>query len=127
MPSNAKYTSPEIQTELISIATSKIREDIYHEATDASIIAIMVDDSKDIFRKEHMSICICHKRLPSLNVHEEFLMLKHMIDVDKRPLSEAILSSLAALELGSCIIVAQCYSCNERPCERGSGTHQTVA
>ena len=48
MPSNAKYTSLEIQNEFISIAAIKIREDICHEATDALIIAIMVDDSKDI-------------------------------------------------------------------------------
>ena len=32
-----------------------------------------------------------------------------MIDVDAKSLSGAILSSLAALGLGSCIIVAQCY------------------
>jgi hypothetical protein len=49
VPSNIKYTSPEIQNELISITTSKIREDICYEATDASIIAIMVDDSIYIF------------------------------------------------------------------------------
>ena len=48
VPSNAKYTSPEMQNGLISIAVSKIREDICHEATDASIIAMMIDDSKDI-------------------------------------------------------------------------------
>ena len=51
VPSNAKYTTSEIQNELISIAASKIREDICHEATDASIITIMVDDSKGISRK----------------------------------------------------------------------------
>jgi Domain of unknown function (DUF4371) len=105
MPSNAKYTSPEIQNELISIAAGKIRD----EATDALFIAIMVDDYKDTSRKEQMSICVRYTHLPSLTVHEEFLMLKHMIAVDAKSLSEVILSSLAALGLGSCIIVAQCY------------------
>ena len=67
-----------------------------------------------------------------------------MIDVDAKSLSGAILSSLAALGLGSCIIVAQCYDgaaalakpellrramhCwpgekpDERPCNRASVT-----
>ena len=81
-------------------------------ATDASIVAITVDDSEDISRKEQKSICIRYTHLPSLPVHEDDaqLHLKHMIDVDAKSLSEAILSSLAALGLGSCIIVAQqCY------------------
>ena len=80
-------------------------------ATDASIVAITVDDSEDISRKEQKSICIRYTHLPSLPVHEDDaqLQLKHMIDVDAKSLSGAILSSLAALGLGSCIIVAQCY------------------
>jgi hypothetical protein len=47
-----------------------------------------------------MSICIRYTHSPSLSVHKQFLMLKHTIDVDTKCLSEAILSSLAALGLG---------------------------
>ena len=106
--------SSEIQNELISIAASKIREDICHEATDVSIIAIMVDDSKDISRKEQKSICIRHTHFPSLTVHvhedDAQLQLKHMTDVDAKSHSEAILSSLTALGLNRLrIIVVQYY------------------
>ena len=78
-------------------------------ATDASIVAITVDDSEDISLNEQKSICIRYTNLPILPVHEDDaqLQLKHMIDVDAKSLSEAILSSLAALGLRSCIIVAQ--------------------
>lgn len=108
-PANAKYTSAEVQNELINIAANQIRKNICHEATDAGMIAIMVDDSKDISRKEQMSICIRYTILPSMNVREQFLLLRHMSAVDATSLSEAIMSSLATLELGACIVVAQCY------------------
>jgi hypothetical protein len=98
------------------------------------IVAITVDDSEDISRKEQKSICIRYTHLPSLPVHEDGaqLQLKHMIDVDAKSLSEAILSPLAALGLGSCIVVARTAvlrrcNCNERPCKRASSIHQTVA
>jgi Domain of unknown function (DUF4371) len=90
VPSNAQYTSSEIQNELISIAASKIRDDICRGTIDASIIAIMVDDAEDISGTEQMRTCLRYTHLPSLSVHEEFLMLKHMIDVDAKSLSEAI-------------------------------------
>ena len=106
LPSNAKYTSPDIQNELISIAASQIREDICREAAGAAMIAITVDDTKDISQKEQMSLCIRFTLLPG-NVREQFLMLKHMTD-DAKSLSEAILSSLQSLGLDTCTIVAQC-------------------
>ena len=56
--SNAKYKSPDIQNESICIAASQIRENICREAVGAGLIATMVDDSKDIARKEQMSLCI---------------------------------------------------------------------
>jgi len=75
LPSNAKYTSPEIKNEVISIIASQIRENICCEAASAAMIAITVDDTKDISQKEQISLCIRYVLLPS-NVHKEF-MLKH--------------------------------------------------
>ena len=66
----------------------QIREDICREAAGAAMIAIMVDDTKDISQKEQMSLCIRFTLLPG-NVREQFLMLKHMTD-DAKSLSEAI-------------------------------------
>ena len=71
------------------------------------MIAITVDDTKDISQKEQMSLCIRFTLLPG-NVREQFLMLKHMTD-DAKSLSEAILSSLQSLGLDTCTIIAQCY------------------
>ena len=51
LPSNAKYTSPDVQNELISIAASQIREDICREAAGAAMIAIMVDDTKEFHER----------------------------------------------------------------------------
>jgi len=52
MPSNATYTSPEMQNELISIAAQQIRQNVCHEANEAGIIAVIVDETKDVSRRE---------------------------------------------------------------------------
>jgi len=109
MPSNATYTSPDIQNELINIAATHIREDICHDVNKVVIIAIMVDESKDVSRKEQLSLCIRWTSLPDFDVHEDFLTFRHMINVDAKSLCEAIVSILTSLGLNQCIIIAQCY------------------
>ena len=85
LPSNDKFTSPDIRNELIGIAACEIGENICREAAGASLIATIVDDSKDITRKEQMSLCIRHT-LSTSKVHAEFLMPKHMTNVDAKSL-----------------------------------------
>jgi hypothetical protein len=78
MPLNAKYTSPEVQNELINIAIllaeCQIREAIRSVAVDAIVRGLMGDESKDISGKEQISICIRYARFPSLAIQEQFLM-----------------------------------------------------
>ena len=90
MPLNATYTSPDIQNELLHIAATHIQESICHDANKAGIISIMVDESKDVSRKEQLSLCIRYTSLPDFNVHEDFLTFKNMINVDAKSLCEAL-------------------------------------
>ena len=72
---NAKYRSAEIQNELIHMAANQSRESICREARQATMIAFMVDESKDVSRNEQLSICVCYIQLPKLDIHEEFCCL----------------------------------------------------
>jgi hypothetical protein len=69
----------------------------------------MVDESKDVTRKEQMSLCIRYITMPNFNIHEEFLVLKHMISVDAESLYITIVETLKELGLNRCVVVAQCY------------------
>ena len=69
----------------------------------------MLDESKDVSRKEQLSLCIRYTSLPDCNVHEDFLTFKYMINVDAKSLCEAIVSILTSLGLNECLIIAQCY------------------
>ena len=71
MPDNGKYTSAEIQNELLNIAASQIRQRICGETNDAGFMSIMVDESKDVSRKEQMSLCIRYVSRLDFDIHEE--------------------------------------------------------
>ena len=57
-------------------AASQIRQRICAEANDAyCFISDMVDESKDLSRKEQMSFCIRYVAGLDFEIHEEFLYL----------------------------------------------------
>ena len=93
MTDHATYTSVEIQNELISIAAKRIRADICCEGNNAVFISVMVDESKDVSRKEQMSLCIRCVTSTNVDVREEFLTFKHMTDVDAKSLCDAIVNT----------------------------------
>ena len=90
MPDNGKYTSAEIQNELLNIAASQIRQRICEETNDAGFMSIMVDESKDVSRKEQMSLCIRYVSRLDFDIHEEFLFLQYLTDLDATSLCTKI-------------------------------------
>jgi hypothetical protein len=50
-PLNAKYTSPNIQNEILSIIAMKIRKHIHDEVRDAKF-SILVDETCDVSKRE---------------------------------------------------------------------------
>ena len=70
-PSNAKYTHHEVQNEIITIMADMIRKQISDEVGDAGYFALIVDEIKDISKKEQISVVI--RYLHAGNVMEEFL------------------------------------------------------
>ncbi|KAL4103994.1 hypothetical protein QTP88_019307 [Uroleucon formosanum] len=56
VPQNAKYTSPQIQNEMISIFNQIILEKISFELQSCNYFALIVDETKDISKTEQLSL-----------------------------------------------------------------------
>jgi hypothetical protein len=56
-PRNAKYTSPEVQKEILSILAQKVQK-LIREEIGNSKFCIMVDEARDESKKEQMAIVL---------------------------------------------------------------------
>jgi hypothetical protein len=72
-PVNAKYTSPEVQIQLLSIYARKVQQSIKEEIGNSKV-CIMVDEARDESRKEHMSIVLRF-------VNKEGYIKEHFLDI----------------------------------------------
>ena len=79
-PKNAKYTSPDIQNDLIKIMVETIRKKISDEINEAGFYSLIVDETKDIGKAEQLSIVI--RYVKEKNVHERFLTYVHAEALD---------------------------------------------
>lgn len=56
MPNHAKYTSPDIQNELINILADSVRQDIVNDVNKSTYFTFFLDGTKDKERREILSI-----------------------------------------------------------------------
>ncbi|KAK7913721.1 hypothetical protein WMY93_013932 [Mugilogobius chulae] len=70
-PGNAKYTHHDIQNELIDIMATLIREQVSSEIRLGEHYTLMVDETKDVSKKEQISVVL--RYLHNDKIHEEFL------------------------------------------------------
>ncbi|XP_031262833.1 zinc finger MYM-type protein 1-like [Pistacia vera] len=75
-PDNLKLTSPKIQKDIVSAASNEIVSAIIRDLGD-SLFCIMIDESRDISRKEQMTIVLCYVNKNGLVV-ELFLGVEHV-------------------------------------------------
>ncbi|CAC5380927.1 unnamed protein product [Mytilus coruscus] len=54
----AKYTSPDIQNEILKIIGSQIRENIVRDCNKSDYFAILADEATDTSTKEQVSLCL---------------------------------------------------------------------
>ena len=57
-PGNARYTSPAIQNELLGIMSDIVQKKISAEIQEAGYHTVMADESKDVSKKEQLSIVL---------------------------------------------------------------------
>jgi len=106
-PKNAKYTSPDVQKEILSILARKVQKSIREEIGNSKF-CIMVDEARDESKKEQMAIVLRFVNKEGL-IKERFLDLIHVSDTTALTLKESICVVLSANGLSTQDIRGQGY------------------
>ena len=89
----AKYTSPEIQNELIDIIGSQIREPLVQKCNNAPCFAFIADEATDCSTREQVSICVRYLD-ESNDIQEQFLEFMEAKSTTGEALAQLFLSTL---------------------------------
>ena len=92
-PYNSKYTSPDIQKEILGIFAAKVRKQIRDEIGDSKF-AILVDETCDASKREQMAVVF---RFVDSNgiLQERFFDLIHVTNTKAATLKENLCSMLS--------------------------------
>ncbi|XP_052117551.1 uncharacterized protein LOC127747554 [Arachis duranensis] len=96
-PKNAKYTSNDVQKEILHILATKVRNSIIEEIGDAKF-CIIVDEVRDESKKEQMAIILRFVTLDGF-VKERFFDLVHVTDTCATTLKKELISVLSHYNL----------------------------
>ncbi|XP_037531372.1 zinc finger MYM-type protein 1-like [Nematolebias whitei] len=108
-PSNAKYVHHDIQNEIFNVMAEMIRKQISNEVKEAQHFAILVDESKDISKKEQISVIVRYLQPDSEKVVEEFLHFTPAEGLDADSLFDCIKMTLSRCNIDINCCVGQCY------------------
>ncbi|XP_052268629.1 52 kDa repressor of the inhibitor of the protein kinase-like [Dreissena polymorpha] len=92
-----KYTSPQIQNELISICGKIITDDLVAECNDAGVFGFMADEATDAATMEQMSLCVRFVDKTTSTVREEFLGFSSTTSTTGEVLANAFIDILTKL------------------------------
>jgi hypothetical protein len=106
-PRNAKYTSSDVQKEILAIMARKVQKNIREEIGDSKF-CIMVDEARDESKKEQMAIVIRFVNKEGL-IKERFVDLVHVKDTATLTLKNSICAILAGNNLSVQDIRGQGY------------------
>lgn len=106
-PGNAKYTSHQVQEEILAILSRKVQRTIREEIGDSKF-CIMVDEARDESKKEQMALVL---RFPDTEgfIQERFVDVIHVNDTLALTLKETICTVLADNNLNVEDIRGQAY------------------
>ncbi|XP_062151972.1 uncharacterized protein LOC133860366 [Alnus glutinosa] len=96
-PRNAKYTSPQIQKEILHIFTTKVRDVIRKEIGDAKF-CIIVDEARDESKREQMSIILRFVDKDGF-IRERFFHIVHVKDTTTLTLKKKICDVISCNDL----------------------------
>ena len=106
-PRNASFLGHAIQNELIEVMAGKMIKKFQNELNQASYYTIIADETKDISKKEQLSIIV--RYVYSGLVHERFIKYVHATELDAASLTENILQIISQMQLSIDRCVSQCY------------------
>ncbi|XP_062167014.1 uncharacterized protein LOC133873313 [Alnus glutinosa] len=96
-PRNAKYTSPQIQKEILHIFATKVRDVIRKEIGDAKF-CILVDEARDESKREQMAIILRFVDKDGF-IRERFFHIVHVKDTTALTLNKKICDVLSCNDL----------------------------
>ncbi|XP_075521547.1 uncharacterized protein LOC142554755 [Primulina tabacum] len=96
-PKNAKYTSPDIQKNILNIISNQVRAKIRKEIGDAKF-CILVDEARDASNKEQMAIVLRFVDTEGF-LRERFFAIVHVTDTTVATLKKEISDALGRYDL----------------------------
>ena len=103
-----KYTSPEIQNDLIKVIARHVMRNIAEKLHRSPFVTIMVDETTDITNQEQVTVVM--RRLDEhLVVYEEFLGLYAVSCINAATLHDVIKDTMLRLNLPTSKLRGQCY------------------
>jgi hypothetical protein len=103
-----KYTSPDIQNELIYLCAKQIKDSIASECSKSPFFAIIADEATDKSTKEQLSMCLRFVNAMS-TVRKEFVGFVHAESVKGQEIARLILSAFNDMDLDITQLRARCY------------------
>ena len=103
------YSSPEIQNECIHLLGKEVRDDVARAVGENDFFAILVDETKDLSRKEQLCIILRYFDAVENQIKERAIGTFHMKLLDSESLTRAIQEQIGLLGLDMNNCVAQCY------------------
>ena len=102
-----KYTSPEIQNELLGIMAKAILREIAASIKQAKYYTLMADEVTDVSNKEQVAICL--RSIDVLEAHEDFIGLHYVDSIKADTLVAVLKNALLRLDLPLSNCRGQCY------------------
>ena len=106
--SNEKYTSPEIQNEILQIIALGMLRNIGKKLQAAKFFTIMADESADISNKEQLVVCIRWVD-DDLTAQEEFIGLHPLKDTSSKAIFDVLSDAILRLGIKISDGRGQCY------------------
>uniref|UniRef100_A0A8C2PTZ0 DUF4371 domain-containing protein n=1 Tax=Cyprinus carpio TaxID=7962 RepID=A0A8C2PTZ0_CYPCA len=106
-PGNAKYVHHDIQNELIDIMACILREQVSNEVKLGEHFTLMVDETKDVSKKEQISVVL--RYIHNDDIYEEFLDFVPADGLDAESLLVTVKGALAKFNIDKNACVGQCY------------------
>lgn len=109
VPKNAKYTSPEIQNEIIGTMATMVQKKIVRdfEQSDIKMFCLKCDETRDIDNTENMSLVL--RFVKDGFPREHLLALVELGDVDAKAIALSIFDELKRHGVPTSALLSQCY------------------
>ena len=109
LPRNAKYTSPDIQNEVIEVLASLVKNKIAQDVCKAELFTIMADGTTGKNRKEIQGL-VCHYLSSEGKVEEPCLNVKGVDDRSAKGIFNFIKETLAEFKISVDGLVSKSFN-----------------